>query len=384
MNEKQRLKSGAVFGFFQTMFAAFAMLIPAFYFSSLNINIVVYAFLLSITDVFSFLMKPFVGYLTDKYGERKFLFASSLVFIFTLFLIGLTTDVLTITVLRIIGGIANALVFILIIIYSLRKVKEKPDNKVGWFNGIYNWGWVIGLLIPGFFVDKFGISNGFYLILVVGLIWLAAMFRLTKKMEIKKMEIKPSFSFLKKIPLLVIYKTMDLAAFTTFLYFFTRFALNNLGLSRSIVSIVVVIEVIAFAVSNYLIGRVSNKSRRRYWIPFTAVFHFLGAIGMIFGTTLSHYLLASAFIGIAGGFVNIWIFSYISETVKEGEKGKFYGTFGWSYDLATVVGAQVPILFILLNLNQFASLLVFPLVIGIAFIFNKLIISRNDGHGRVY
>jgi len=384
MKEEERLRSGAVFGFFQTLMAAFAMLIPAFYFSSLNITIVIYAFLLSITDVFSFLMKPFVGYLTDKYGERKFLLAGSLVFVLSLFLIGQTFDVTTITALRIVGGIASALVFILIIIYGLRKVKDKPDKKVGSFNAIFNSGWILGLLIPGFFVDKFGINSSFYLILAVGLIWLATIFRLTKKMEMKKMDIKPSFSFLKKIPVLVIYKTMDLAAFTTFLYFFARFALKNLGLSRSMVSMVVVIEVIAFAVSNYLIGRISNKSRRRYWIPLTVVFHLMGAIGMIFGSSLIHYFLASAFIGIAGGFVDIWLLSHISETVKESEKGKFLGTYGWSFDLATVVGTQVPILFILVNLNQFYSLLIFPAVIGITFIFNKLIITRNDGYGRVH
>jgi len=383
MTEKERLKSGAVFGFFETMMDAFSMLIPAFYFSSLNITIVIYAFLISITDIFSFSMKPFVGFLTDRYGERKFLLASSIIFIASLFLIGLTADVFTITVLRIVGGVAEALLFILIIIYGLRKVREKPDRKVGWFNSVYNIGWILGMLIPGFFVDKFGISSGFYLILAVGLIFLVSIFRLTKKSKIKNIKIKPSFSFLKKIPLLVVYKTMDIATFTAFLYFFTRYGLKTLGLSRSMISIVVVIEIIAFVLTNYLIGRISSKSRRRFWIPLTVVFHLLGAIGMIFASTLIHYFIAAAFIGIAGGFIDIWLLSHISETVKEKEKGKFLGTYGWSFDLATVVGTQIPLLFILLNLNQFASLLVFPAVIGIAYIINKLIITRNDGYGRI-
>ena len=375
MNEEERLKSGAVFGFFETMLDAFSMLIPAFYFASLNLTIVVYVFLISITDVFSFFMKPFVGYLTDKYGERKFLIGSSIIFVSSLFLISLTADIFTLTVLRIVGGIAEALLFILIIIYGLRKVSEKPDRKVGWFNSVYNVGWIVGMLIPGFFVDKFGILNSFYLIFAVGLIFLISIFKLTKKSEIKNIKIKPSFSFLKKIPLLVVYKTMDIAAFTTFLYFFARYGLNNLGLSRSIISIVVVVETIAFALTNYLVGRISSKSRRRYWIPLTVAFHLLGAVGMIFASSLTQYFIAAAFIGIAGGFVDIWLLSHISETVKESEKGKFLGTYGWSFDLATVVGTQVPLLFVLLNLNQFYSLLVFPAVIGIAYIINKLIIS---------
>ena len=369
---KGRLFSGAGFGFFHTMLMSFSMIVPAFYFSSLNISIVTYGFLLTIGDFFSFLLKPYLGYLTDKYGERKFLLACTSLFFITLFLIGFTDFLPAIVFLKIISGIASALLYVLIIIYGLRNVSEDPDKKVSIFGAIKEGGWILGLLIPGLIIDRLGIKPDFYIIFVVGIIWFYFMYKLTKKYKYKpKIKVKASLSFLKKIPLLVVLKSMDLAVFTTFLFFFTRFALQSLGLSRSIISIIVVVETFFFAFTQYLVGRVSNKSKRKYWVPACIISHLIGIVFMLNATTLPHYFLASIMFGVAGGFIDVWLFSRISETVEKYDKGLFYGTFGWSYDIATIVGGQLPVLFVLINLNQFASMFVFPGVMLIGYFLSK-------------
>jgi MFS family permease len=368
---RSRLFTGTLFQFFQTLLMAFAILIPAMYFSSLSISIVVYAFLLSIGDVFSFVMKPVVGYLTDKHGERKYLLVGGIIFFFSLFLIGQTTSILEITVLKIISGVASALVFVIIIIYSLRMVKERPDSKVGLFGGLSNLGWIFGLLIPGIFIDFFGIQPAFYLILIVGIIWTLLIFRFAKKYETGRISIRPSFSFMKRIPTFIIFKTMDLGMFSAFLFFFTRYALQTLGLSRSAVSFIVVVEVLLFAISNLIIGRISNRYLRRYWVPFCIFFHLLGATVMVFANSILHYYLVSVFIGIAGGFIDIWIYSKISETFEHYDKGKVIGTLGWSYDLATITGAQIPILFVAFNLGTFTALYTFPMIMAITYLLGR-------------
>ena len=372
---KSRLFSGSLFGFFQTLFMAFAMLIPAMYFSSLNISIVVYAFLLSIGDVFSFIMKPVIGHLTDRHGERRYLMAGGFLFFISLFLIGQTTDVLAITSLKIIGGVASALVFVIIIIYSLRKVKDKPDRKVGFFSGVSNLGWTFGLLIPGLFIDAFGIQPAFYLIFVVGAVWVLLMFRFAKKYEAGE-SVRPSFSYMKKIPAYIIFKAMDLAMFSAFVFFFVRYALNTLGLSRSVVSMIVVVEVLLFAASSLAVGRISNRKLRQYWVPACIAFHMLGATAMVFASSMIHYYMVAVFIGVAGGFIDIWIYSRVSETFAVEEKGKVIGTLGWSYDLATIAGAQVPLVFIMLGLGTFTALYVFPLVMLMTYMF--VIHNKNE------
>lgn len=369
---KGRLYSGAGFGFLHTILMAFSMIVPAFYFSSLDISIAVYGFLIVIGDVISFFMKPVIGYLTDKYGERKFLIGLTFFFFFSLFLIGLTKNVIIITLLKIVSGIASAILFVIIIIYGLRTVRERPDSKVGTFGATKNLGWVLGLLMPGFVIDRLGIMSAFYLVLVIGILWLVYMFRATKKYErVKKIKVRPSLLFIKKIPLLVIYKSMDLAVFTAFLFFFTRYALQSLGMSRGIVSIIVVIETIGFSFCQYIVGRVSNKPRRKYWVPLCILSHIVGILIMVYAKTLIEYSIAGLFMGIAGGFIDIWLFSRISESVKKYDKGVFYGTFGWSYDLATIIGGQIPVLFVSIGLNVFASMLVFPGVMLIGYLLSK-------------
>jgi len=370
--EKIRIYSGAGFGFLQNLLSAFGMLLLPMYFSSLDISIVVYAFLLSIGDVFSFILKPVIGYYTDKYGERKFLLVGVLVLTLSLFFIGQTTDILSIVILKIISSVAGAVLFVLILIYGLRTVGKNPDKKVGIFRSIFSAGWIFGLLLPGTIIDNFGTPFTFYLVLAIGLVWVILTHMFTRKYEAKKItSFKPSLSFIKKVPLPMIYKIVDISIFNAFLFFFTRYALQSLGLSRSIVSIIVVVEVFAFSFGQFLVSRVSNRSKRKYWIPICMLIHIVGILSMVYASELTHYFIASALFGFAGAFVDLWIYSRISETVKRYDKGKVIGTYGWSFDIATIIGAQIPLLFILFGLNPFTSLFVFPIVGIVTYVISK-------------
>lgn len=380
---RHRLFSGSTFGFFQTLFMAFALLVPTMYFSSLDISIVVYAFLLSIGDVFSFIMKPVIGYLTDRHGERRYLLVGGFLSIFCLFLIGQTTDILLITVLKVISGVASALVFVTIVIYSLRFVnRENPERKIGMFNGVSNLGWIVGLLIPGLFVDSYGIRPAFYLILAVGAVWVVLMFRLTRKYESGE-SAKPSFSVIKKTWKYIILKTMDLAMFSAFIFFFTRFALKDLGLPGSTVSMIVIVEVILFSSTNFIVGRMAGTRSRKFLVPACILAHLAAAGTMVFGSALPHYYLVGALIGMAGGFIDIWMYSRISEDFGYFEKGRVIGTVGWSNDLSTIIGAQVPLLFIALGLGTFSALFVFPLVMMVTFAAVK-VLERRKSYGYYY
>ncbi len=372
MNEtKGRLFSGAGFGFFHTMLMAFSITVPVFYFSSLEISIVTYGFLLTIGDFFSFLLKPYLGYLTDKYGERRFLLGCTFLFFITLFLLGFTDSIPMILFLKIISSMASAFLFILIIIYGLRNVSEKPDKKVGTFGAIKNSGWILGLLIPGLIIDSFGINTAFYLIFIIGFILFYFTYKLTQKFkDSPNIKVKASFTFIRKIPLLIVLKTMDLAVFTAFLFFFTRFAINSLGLSSGIVSIIVVFETLFFVITNYLVGMISNKAKRKYWVPACIISHLVGIMVVFNASTLHQYFLGSILFGVAGGFIDVWLFSRISESVEIYDKGFFYGTFGWSYDFATIVGGLIPVIFVSLGLNQFGSMFVFPIFMMIAYLLS--------------
>ncbi|MFQ6010997.1 MAG: MFS transporter [Nitrososphaerales archaeon] len=355
----------------QSIIQAFAIFLPTIYLASLEISIVVYAVLLSVGDVFSFALKPFVGYFADRYGEGLLLTSSAGVFFISLFLLGQTTSPGAIAALRVSGSVAASMMFILVIIYGLRMVSKDPDYKVGLFNAIKNSGWIVGLSIFLYFFIRgdLGISAAFYSVLILGAVWTALTFRFTRSYRFRpKIDLKPSLSYLKRIPLFMSLKTLDLAMFSVFLFFFTRFALQELGLSRSMVTFIVIAELIAFVASNYLVGRFSNSSRRKYLIPIGIIGHLLAASTMLLASDLIHYFIVGILIGVAGGFVDVWLFSRISESVKVEEKGKFIGTFGWSYDLATIVGAQLPVGLLLIGIDQFVALLLIPGLMAISYL----------------
>lgn len=365
------------------MLMAFATLIPTWYFSSLELGITAFAFLLLIGDVFSFLMKPVIGFLADRHGERHYLMIGGLLFFLCLFLIGQTTSIELIVGLKIISGVASAVVFVLILIYSLRMVQEKPDRKIGAFSGVYNLGWIIGLLLPGLVVDRTNPQLGFYLILGAGIIWFVLMLRFAKRYD-SKVSVKASFSYIKKIPGFILLKTMDLAMFSAFLFYFSNYALNVLNLPRSQVSLIVVTEVIFFALSVFLVGRISTQSSRRFWVPLCILFHLLGAGLLVFAAysnILFVYYLVGILIGVAGGFMDIWVYAHISEQFSVEEKGKVIGTLGWSYDLATICAAAVPSAFLMLSTGMlnpptvrpeaFTSLLVFPFIMLLAYLIHR-------------
>jgi MFS family permease len=364
-----RLLSGTIFGFFKSLLAGFAIILLPIYFSNMNISLITYALLLSIADVFSFIMKPVIGFISDKYGERNLLLTGTFFYVTSIFLIGQTDSVIHITFLQIIAGITHAFLLSVIIIFALRDVKENPDSKVGFFGGTGSIGWVFGLLIPGFLISTLGIKFAFYAYLFFGMIFFIMVFKFSKIYRIRSVT-KFSPNFLKRIPKPLIFKTIDMAVFNGFVIFFVRYAIKNLGLSTSMVSVLIAFECLVFALSEIFIGRISKSSRRFYWIPI-GMFMQIFAIYFMFNGHLLTYFLAAGLIGIGGSFIDIWVYSYISEKVRKMDKGKVIGTVSWSYDFGTILGAQVPALFSFIIINPFTSLVIFPVTGLIIFLASE-------------
>lgn len=365
---KNRVVFGGTLGFFKSMLTGFSMMLLPMYFSMMNISLISYALLLTVGDLVAFLIKPVIGYFTDRHGEKKFLVGGIILYTFSLFLIGQTTSLFNIAMLQVIAGVSSAFLLSIIIIFALRNVQKNPDKKVGLFGAIQSAGWIFGLLLPGFLIDKLGIGAVFYLCPVIGIVLGLLVLNVKTKFKTRT---RPSLSFVKKIPLPLIYKTIDMAVFNAFLIFFIRYALKTLSLSKSMISMIVAFECLVFVLSEYGLSRISNQQRRRNWIPLGMLIHAIGIAVMLFGTNLAHYFAAAGLIGFAGAFIDIWVFSYISENVSIKNKGKVIGTVDWSRELGTIFGAQVPAWFVFLSVNPFASIFIFPFIGLVTNLINK-------------
>lgn len=68
---KNRVVFGGTLGFFKSMLTGFSMMLLPMYFSMMNISLISYALLLTVGDLVAFLIKPVIGYFTDRHGEKS-------------------------------------------------------------------------------------------------------------------------------------------------------------------------------------------------------------------------------------------------------------------------------------------------------------------------
>jgi hypothetical protein len=84
---------------------------------------------------------------------------------------------------------------------------------------------------------------------------------------------------------------------------------------------------------------------------------------LAWGGTLTDYFLSAVLIGVGGALIDIWVYSKISETVGVIDKGKAISIVSWSYDVATITGAQIPAtMATLLGISPFTAAFTFPLL----------------------
>jgi len=360
-NTGKRIIPGGLFGFTNSIISGFAIILIPLYLASLDLSLLLYGLLLSVGDIASFLLKPLVGYVADRYGERKYLALFSLTWAFAFFSISLTSNIAIIAMLKISSSVSSSILLVIINIFALRAVVKEPDRKVSVYSGLTGAGWIAGLILPGLIVGFAGMGWAFAAAFAAGLSMAFLSLSFFRRYDMKIYRGSFSLGQLKKIPLPLAFKSLDIALFNAFVALFVMFGLKSLGLGRSAVVSIIVLETVVFTLSLFIIGRNSNSVRRRLWIPAGFTAEALGVMLFLAQPSMASFFSGAAFIGIGGAFIEIWVYSYISEKFRVGDKGKAIGMTGLCYDLGTIFGVQVSILLTLAGVPPFGSLLIFPL-----------------------
>ncbi|HNV93981.1 MAG TPA: MFS transporter [Methanofastidiosum sp.] len=362
--ENNRLYFGSMLGFYKSFFHGFTMILFSIYYTKIGISLLPYALLFVIGDGLSFFLKPIVGVLSDRVGEKYLLLIALILSSVSTFLISFTKNILFLALLGVLVAVSLATFLTVIIIFSLRPVTQKPEKKASIFGGITGLGWVFGLLLPGVFVDILGLKETFYILFIIGILisCLYIFFMNGFKFELREKSY-PSLQTLIKVLDPLIYKTFDLAVFSAFLIFFVRFAIGELGMSGSIVSLIVAFESLVFGISEILIGRFVKVETKRFWIKLGALIHILGIALLLISNNIIFFFVASGLIGLAGAFIDIWCYSFLCEVIDFSKRGVIFSTFSLSQDLSTIIGSSLPVVASLLAINPFASMIVFPAII---------------------
>jgi MFS family permease len=362
--ETKRLFFGSMLGFYKSFFHGFTMVLFSIYFTKLGISLLPYALLFVIGDGVSFFLKPVIGVLSDRIGERYLLLVALILSSLSAFTISFTNNIFYLALLQVLVAVSLATFLTVVIIFSLRPITQKPEKKVSVFGGVSGLGWVFGLLLPGVFVDILGLKGAFYAIFIIGVSISATyiFFMNQFKFELREKSY-PSIETLKKVLDPIVYKTFDIAVFSAFLIFFVRFAIGKLGMSGSIVSLIVAFESLVFGVSEILIGRYVKVDTKRFWIKWGALIHITGIVSLVLFNNIVLFFLASGLIGLAGAFIDVWCYSFLCETIEVSKRGTIFSTFSLSQDLSTITGSSLPALASFLAINPFASMILFPAII---------------------
>ncbi|MCC7572987.1 MAG: MFS transporter [Candidatus Methanofastidiosum sp.] len=362
--ETKRLFFGSMLGFYKSFFHGFTMVLFGIYFTKIGISLLPYALLFVIGDGVSFFLKPVVGVLSDRIGEKYLLLAALILSSISAFLISFTNNILHLALLQVFVAVSLATFLTVVIIFSLRPITQKPEKKVSIFGGVSGLGWVFGLLLPGIFVDLLGLKWTFYTIFLIGasISVLYLYFMKEFKFELREKSY-PSINTLKKVLDPLVYKTFDIAVFSAFLIFFVRFAIGKLGMSGSIVSLIVAFESLVFGVSEILIGRYAKVETKRFWIKWGALIHITGIVFLVISNNIVLFFLSSGLIGLAGAFIDVWCYSFLCENIEVSKRGTIFSTFSLSQDLSTITGSSLPALASFLAINPFASMILFPAII---------------------
>lgn len=370
--ETKRLFFGSILGFYKSFFHGFTMVLFSIYFTTIGIEVLPYAMLFVIGDGVSFFLKPVVGILSDRIGEKYLLLAALLLSSISAFLISFTENLLYLVLLQVSVAVSLATFLAIVIIFSLRPITQKTEKKVSIFGGVSGLGWTFGLLLPGIFVDLIGLKEAFYALFFIGLLISVSYLFLMKEFKLELREKSyPSLQTLKKVLDPLIYKTFDIAVFTAFLIFFVRYAIGTLGMPGTIVSIIVAFESLIFGFSEILIGRYANVERKRFWVKWGALIHIVGIGILIFSNSIPLFFFSSGLIGLAGAFIDVWCYSRLCETVEVSKRGILFSTFSLSHDLATITGSGLPAVATFFAINPFVSMIIFPSIIFIYSFKNK-------------
>ena len=168
---------------------------------------VVTSYLLSSTVV-----APLYGKLGDMYGRKIMMQIAIIIFILGSFMSGLSTNIWTLIISRLIQGVGGGGLFVLAFTVVGDVVPSRSRGKIqGLFAIVFGLSSIIGPLIGGFFVEKVTWNWIFFINVPIGLISLIILnFSFKKKTVIEKKKIDYLGLFLLIFLIcLIIYLTSD-------------------------------------------------------------------------------------------------------------------------------------------------------------------------------
>ena len=269
------------------------------------------------------LFTPVFGRLSDRKGRKLFLCIGLFTYALISFTFVLATDIYHLVLIRLVHGVAGAMIIPIAQAYIGDLSPEGEEGKwMGYSNAAFFSGFGFGPLMGGVLATQWGMDLAFIAMGVLNLLAFFIAAILLPRSDLRKLAAAPTLSFLdmRRSGTMVGLFSFRLAIAlgrSSFFTFLPLFAAMSLGLPANLIGILIAVHVLLMSVLGVLGGRVADIFNRRAMVIIgsivTFVYLFLVPLSPNFGLLLSLCILGSVGSAIATP-------AAMAMTVEEGRK----------------------------------------------------------------
>jgi MFS family permease len=292
------------------------------------------------------LTTPVFGRLSDRKGRKSFISIGLLAYAFISFGFIWIDTVFQLVLLRFLHGIAGALILPIAQAYVGDISPPGEEGKwMGYANAAFLGGFGFGPLMGGVLTDYMGIEVAFLfmgglslLAFVISFFFLPETSRQQSRethLSFKDMSQRGMMSGLFTFQLTL---TMGRATFFTFL---PILAVSRLGLSPSLIGILLAIHILLMSILGIPWGRIADRLNRRFLVVCGCIVSFIYLIAVPIGENFG-LLLALVILGSLGSAISVPAASAL--VVEEGRKygmGSTVAQFSIAMSIGMVIGPVV-------------------------------------------
>lgn len=286
-----------------------------------------------------------VGRFADSYSKKRIIIVGLAAYTVTSVLYTFVSSPESFIAVRFVHGVGSAMVMPVAMAYAILLTPEGQEGKyMGYMNTALFSGFAAGPLLGGYIYENFSIDTVFNAmsVLVFSSLVLTVLF-VPEEGSLGLRRERPSVSFMKiltnrKLAGIFVYRAVNALGRGTIMGFLPLFAVQTLGISGSVVGLILSMGIFANAVLQTPMGIMADRYNRNALLIVGGLVSSVGYFFMI-GSRSSTDLFAIRLVVSAGGALSLpAITAIIAEEGKELGVGSTVGVFNTAMSLGQIVG----------------------------------------------
>jgi len=324
------------------------------------------------------LLQLYTGYLSDKYGKKRFAFLGLLIYAVFAFLLGFARTFVQLMTFRVLQGVG--LGFFGPAALGLAAQFEEKGKSLAFYRTANGVGLIVGPVIGGI-AGTFDLSYPFFLCGLFSLATIGSLRYLTEEETHERISFSHSMKgmILNKSILLVCLATFLVELCFAALYIIIPLVGSSLGFSSFLIGIVLSSYFVAFTLLQVPIGWFSEKIERRKLLVLASFGGSFPFLILYFSKSVLEMVFAMSLLGVALGAVFVQASAMVAELSPKGKESMHMAFFDAIIDLTFPVTPMIITYLATVELKM-PFLLLTSLMVSASVVFTS--VKRQPSHGK--